>query len=65
MPFNLTLTKVDKEKNNKIMETSNSIIEEIKKKGFAGICSPIVHLTSAHTDYGLIELKSSLIFSLD
>ena len=63
--FTLVLTKVDKVKGSQVRDKANSVIDEVKQKGFMGVCSPIVFLTSAYTNYGLPELKSGLVHALE
>lgn len=63
--FSLVLTKVDKVKSSHVRDQANSVIDEVKQKGFMGVCSPLVFLTSAYTSYGLPELKSGLVHALE
>ena len=48
--YTVVLTKVDKIKSGKeILERGNQIVEKIKEKGLIIVCSPLIHMVSAHT----------------
>jgi len=62
----VVLTKVDKIKSGKeILDRGNQIVETIKEKGLIIVCSPLIHMVSAHSQFGMEELKSSLVMTLE
>jgi len=61
-PFSLVFTKVDRiKKELQVREKAERIINDVVGKGLT-MCNPIVHLVSAHTGYGLKELRSDSVF---
>lgn len=64
--YTVVLTKCDKIKSGKeILDRGSQIVDKIKEKGLIIVCSPLIHLVSAHTQFGMEELKSSLVMTLD
>jgi len=43
---------------------AKEVIDTVMTKGHV-MCNPIVHLVSAHTGFGLKELRSNCIFTLE
>jgi GTP-binding protein EngB required for normal cell division len=60
-PYNLILTKIDKLKSKQVLIKSEAMCDYIISEGHAGLCSPIVHMVSSHTGYGIHELMCGLI----
>lgn len=56
----LILTKVDKVKAQHVQTNTESVISDLQKAGLTMMLSPIVHLTSSYTGYGLHELMCGL-----
>ena len=54
--FSIILTKCDKVKPNHILKNSEKVIAEVQKQGLTTMLSPIVHLTSTYSGYGIHEL---------
>ena len=59
------MTKVDKiKKEAEIVPKAQEIIDKVLAKGNM-MCNPVVHLVSAHTGFGLKELRSNCVFTLE
>ena len=64
-PFTLVLTKVDKIKQGeKIMDKAKTTVDQVIDSGFT-LCNPIVHLVSSYSGFGLKELRSNAVFTLE
>jgi len=64
-PFSVILTKVDRiKKPEQIRVKSDAIVAKIVEQGLT-MCNPVVHLVSAHTGFGLPELKTDAVFILE
>jgi GTP-binding protein EngB required for normal cell division len=60
-PYSLVLTKIDKLKSKTVHSNAEAMCDYIISEGHAALCSPIVHLVSSHTGYGIHELMCGLI----
>jgi len=60
-PYSLILTKIDKMKSKVVMQKSEVMCDWIVSEGHAALCSPIVHMVSSHSGYGIQELMCGLI----
>ena len=61
----MVLTKVDKIKNeNDVKPRADEIVNKIIAEGQT-LASPVVHLVSSHTGFGMRELKSDCVFILE
>ncbi len=56
----LVLTKVDKVKSTHVKEEMMKVINKVQASGLILTMSPIVHLVSSYTGYGLHELMCGL-----
>ena len=64
-PFTLVMTKIDRIKQEKeIVPKAQEIINTVMEKGQV-MCSPLVHLVSAQTGFGMTELRSNCVFTLE
>lgn len=59
-PVSLVLTKSDKMKAKHVQKTTEAIIKEVQLKGLAGTMSPLVHVVSSYSGYGIHELLCGL-----
>ena len=58
---NLVLTKCDKIKPKILHQKAKDVIQKVQDKGYlGGVLSPLVHLTSTYTGYGVHELMCGI-----
>lgn len=63
--YTLVLTKVDKIKKEADIRTkTDAVVNTVISKGHL-LCSPVVHLVSSYTGFGMKELRSDCIYILE
>jgi GTP-binding protein EngB required for normal cell division len=60
-PITLVLTKADKMKPKYVMAQSEKVIADVQKRGLIGTSSPLVHIVSTYTGYGMQEITCGVL----